>query len=177
MTNTPSGEQRALKRRGRIVAIAAAVITTATPGVYGAWQAAKTAWQQRTERQVNDKTADNLQAWATSAKLKLDALEKTCVTHRELIDLVGKLAPQHEHDCRPGHEWRSGRCRPVRAVASSPPTRRPPPAPAPPGDALAALKAKVKATSKVRAQADAARLPKLPKPAAIRAQIEQKAAK
>jgi hypothetical protein len=166
-TKKPNG------KRSKVVVIAAAAITAATPGVYGAWQAAKSAWQAKTEQQVSDKTTTDLQTWAAAARVKLEALEKTCVTHRELVDFALKLNQAPAATCRHGYELRSGRCVRLRVVATAPPTRTPPPAPKPPSKLLKALKAKAAAGSKVKAQAKAAgKLPTLDKPAAIRAQLK-----
>jgi len=157
-------------KRGKLVAIAAAVITAATPGVYGAWQAAKTAFEQKTEREVNDKATGDLQAWAAAAKKRLDQLEQMCVTHRELVDFALKLG--HATGCRDGWELRGNRCVKVRVVATAPPA--PAPASKPPAALLDKLKAKAAAAGAAK---PAPKLPALKPPSQIRALIEQKAAK
>jgi len=156
-------------KRGKFIAVAAALITAATPGVYGAWQAAKAAFAAKTERKVNDEATADLQAWAAAAKRRLDQLEQTCVTHRELVDFALKLG---RPSCRPGFELRGDRCVKVRVVATAQP--EPPPAPAPPAGVLDKLKAKAAKAAKAR---PAPKLPALKPTSKIRAMIEQKAAK
>jgi hypothetical protein len=164
-------------KRAKVVAIAAAVITAATPGVYAAWQAAKSAFEARTEQQVTDKTSGDLQAWAAAAKARLDALEKTCVTHRELVGVVLQFRAAPAATCRHGFELRAGRCVRLRVVATAPPTRTPPAAAKPPVKLLKALKAKAAAGAKVKAQAKRAAggLPALKKPGELRQMIQKKA--
>jgi hypothetical protein len=152
-------------KRSRIVAIAAAVVTVATPGVYASWQAAKSAWQAKTEQRVSDKTTTDLQAWAAVAKVKLDALEKSCVSHRDLVDFALKLG---HADCREGWELRGNRCIKTRVVATAPPVKAI--SPQPPPALLDKLKARAKAAPPSRSK-----LPTLKTPDQVRSMIQQTA--
>ena len=79
------------KRKTKVVAIIAAVITVATPGVYSAWQSAKTAWAQRLEQKTRDSQEGDVAKNVKALQAQIKAIEKTCVSHKDLIDILLKM--------------------------------------------------------------------------------------
>lgn len=91
MTDTPSGELRRATKKAKTISLIAGLITAATPGVYGAWQAAKASLKTKQEEVVRDKQEGDLQKNIASLQGSLEALRKSAVTHKDLVDLVLKL--------------------------------------------------------------------------------------
>lgn len=118
-------------RKAKIIAIVSGVLVAATPGVYGAFQSAKEEWKQKlaVETATRDKQEYDLQANVKAHESAIQALEKSCVTHKELLSIVLKLQRQS-----PG--WRR---RPASVRASDPA-----PTPGTLEDRVVKLRAKVK---------------------------------
>lgn len=106
--STPSGEhKKAELRKTKLTALIVSIATAAAPGVYSAYQSAKTAYQQRVEEKTRDKQESSLTKNVKSLQADVDAVEKSCVTHKDLVDLVLKL-----RDSQPGRVRVSRRPRP-----------------------------------------------------------------
>ena len=95
MNETPDRKKRPTSpltpKRAKIVGIISAVAVAATPGVYSAWQNAKAAYQQRVERTARDTQEIDLIKTVKSLELAIVALQKSSVTHQELIDIILKI--------------------------------------------------------------------------------------
>lgn len=79
------------RRKTKWVALVTALVSAATPGVYSAWQTARTAWEQRVEARKSDVQEEALAANVEALRAELTALEKSCATQRDLVDLLVRL--------------------------------------------------------------------------------------
>lgn len=92
MTDTPSGEVRKAEyKRTKMISLIAGLLTAATPGIYGAWQAAKAELKTRQEEVVRDKQEGDIQKNVRALQVAVAALQKSAVTQRDLVDLVLRL--------------------------------------------------------------------------------------
>lgn len=154
---TPSAMTEAAKKRARWIGIATSFVVAATPGVYSAWQSAKTAWKQRVESRKADTQEEALAKNVEALKAEISALEKSCVSQKDLVDLVIKLkavaAPQ-----TPRRSDRPAMARTRTEIQSKIDDLR--------KRVEAAEAARAKATAKTKAA------PKLKRPAAVRRMIQ-----
>lgn len=100
----PSEEVTKVKnrKRARHIALAVAVLTAATPGVYSAWESAKAALKAKQEEVVRDRQEGDLQKNVRALAVAVEALRESSVTHKDLVDLVLKLRARR----RPRHHGR-----------------------------------------------------------------------
>lgn len=163
----------AQKQRQKLYATITGFLVVATPGVYSAWQGAKlkysqhvaskkVALEQKIERKKSDAQERDLAKNLEALKLKVVALEATCVSHKDLIELTIKLKTLGEHS---SHRRSS---RPIRSKASEGLAKR-----------LKTLKVKVAKARKIRVRA-AAKMrsaPKMRDPGAVRRLLIQQVKK
>jgi hypothetical protein len=169
MVPSPSGEQRkAERRKTKIVTLVTAIVTAATPGVYSAWQTAKNAHKQKVEQKTRDTQETDLQKNVAAAQSELTALSKSCVTHKDLVDLIVKLRDTRRsyRPHRP-HTNRSPRTQPQPNAREEALLAK-----------IAALKAKSRVATKARKKADVVRkaAPKLRPVKLIRQQVQKQLA-
>lgn len=87
----PSDEIKVKNGKRVYIALAVALITAATPGVYSALEAAKATLKQRQEVVVRDRQEGDLQKHIKALQVEVEALRKSAVTYRDLVELVLKL--------------------------------------------------------------------------------------
>lgn len=85
----PDGEDKGKKTK--LTALISSIVVAAAPGVYSAYQTAKNERKQQAETKEAAKQERALQQWATSNKVEIGILKKTCVTHQDLYDVTRKL--------------------------------------------------------------------------------------
>lgn len=78
-------------KRAKTVALISAIITAATPGVYAGIKSAEIAWKQHVESKKADVQEAALAKNVEALKSEFSALEKACVTHKDLLDLTLKM--------------------------------------------------------------------------------------
>lgn len=84
-------DQLLASRKAKFAGVVSAVLISATPGVYGAWQTAKQAYLNGQEAKTRDSQEEDLQKWVLANKKEIDALKERCATHRDLLDLAIRL--------------------------------------------------------------------------------------
>lgn len=100
MSPTTEETRKAEFKRTKLITLIAGLLTAATPGIYGAWESAKTALKARQEEVVRDKQENDLQKNVQALQVAVAALQKSAVTHRDLVDLIVKLKDHQEHQPR-----------------------------------------------------------------------------
>lgn len=96
-----SDQTETKKTKKPLVALISAVIVSITPGIYSAWQTAKNEYKAKTaqgrmltERKVRDHQEKTIQKYVKGLETEIKAIKQSCVTHKDLIDIVLKLRPR-----------------------------------------------------------------------------------
>jgi len=121
--------------KSQIVAIVSAALVASAPGFYSAWQQTKVDFQARraniqasqakqrlkVEQQVRDKQERDLQKYVKALEADIKEVKKSCVSHKDMIDLILKLQRPKQSNHRYTRErWHRARAsylmRKVRAL-------------------------------------------------------------